>query len=106
MGMTKCELALYLHPEFPESFIPQTTPFDGTRRVADFVDLDRKLILEVDGWDHKNDFARTFELACGGFTVFRVTNDDVESDLDLTIRYIKYRIQLFDNNYKEEYYAS
>jgi very-short-patch-repair endonuclease len=53
--------------------------------IADFVCLDAKLIVEIDGSQHAEsgyDRARDAELKAGGFRVLRFWNDDVLRDLD------------------------
>jgi very-short-patch-repair endonuclease len=58
------------------------------RYVVDFVSLDGKLIVEVDGATHsepvevKRDRGRTEVLEACGFLVVRVTNTDVYENLD------------------------
>jgi len=58
------------------------------RFIVDFVTLDGKLIVEVDGATHstdaelRRDAQRTFILESLGFHVVRVTNDDVFRNLD------------------------
>jgi very-short-patch-repair endonuclease len=56
--------------------------------IADFVCLDAKLIIEVDGATHSTDaeiardVTRDTELAQLGFFTLRVTNDEVYNNLD------------------------
>lgn len=58
------------------------------RYIVDFVTLDGKLIIEVDGGTHSTaqerrlDDARTHELERLGFHVVRVTNTDVYKNLN------------------------
>ncbi len=58
------------------------------RYVVDFVTLDGKLIVEVDGATHstsselKRDEVRTKVLEASGFLVVRVTNTDVYENLE------------------------
>jgi very-short-patch-repair endonuclease len=58
------------------------------RYVVDFVTLDGKLIVEVDGVTHsspaeiKRDQARTEVLEACGFLVLRVSNQDVYDNLE------------------------
>ncbi len=53
--------------------------------VADFVCLEAKLIVEIDGSQHaqsERDRVRDAELATRGFRVLRFWNDDVLKDID------------------------
>jgi very-short-patch-repair endonuclease len=65
------------------------------RYVVDFVTLDGKLIVEVDGVTHseadaiKRDAARTRVLESCGFFVLRVTNTDVYDNLDDVLELIE-----------------
>jgi very-short-patch-repair endonuclease len=58
------------------------------RYIVDFVSLDAKLVIEVDGATHSTDEERardeerTRELQRLGFQVIRVTNTDVYKNLD------------------------
>jgi very-short-patch-repair endonuclease len=58
------------------------------RYIVDFVSLDRKLIIEVDGATHSTcaerhrDEARTRELERSGFQVTRVSNTDIYRNLN------------------------
>ncbi len=58
------------------------------RYIVDFVTLDGKFIVEVDGATHstererKRDARRTAELEGIGFHVFRVTNTEIYENLD------------------------
>ena len=58
------------------------------RYIVDFVTLDGKLIVEVDGGTHATPDERardencTHELEARGFHVLRITNDDVYKNLD------------------------
>jgi very-short-patch-repair endonuclease len=58
------------------------------RYIVDFVSLDGKLIIEVDGATHSTraernrDEARTRELEGSGFQVIRVNNTDIYRNLD------------------------
>jgi len=58
------------------------------RFVVDFVTLDGKLIVEIDGATHatdeelKRDTVRTEILKSLGFHVVRVSNDDVRTNID------------------------
>lgn len=63
--------------------------------IADFVCLDKKLIIEIDGGYHQNenqqyiDAQRTHDLNALGFTVIRFTNDEVLSELQNVVEKIK-----------------
>ena len=53
--------------------------------IADFVCMEAKLIVEVDGTQHaesRRDVARDADLEAGGFRVLRFWNDEVMRDLD------------------------
>ncbi|TIO47146.1 MAG: endonuclease domain-containing protein [Mesorhizobium sp.] len=53
--------------------------------VADFVCLEARLIIEIDGSQHadsESDRIRSAELKASGFRVLRFWNDDVVKDLD------------------------
>jgi 5-methyltetrahydrofolate--homocysteine methyltransferase len=52
--------------------------------VADFACLDPKLVVEVDGDSHigHDESRRTGYLESMGFRVVRVTNEEVQNDLD------------------------
>ncbi len=62
--------------------------------IADFVALDKKLIIEVDGSQHldeKNmvkDNIRTEYLESLGYKVIRVFNNDIFNNLDSVLEYI------------------
>lgn len=61
--------------------------------IADFVCLDRRTVIEIDGESHLNnkeyDEARTGFLNEAGFQVIRFTNDEVKSDLAKVLDNIK-----------------
>ncbi len=63
--------------------------------IADFISLERKLIIEVDGNIHQlpenkeNDRQRTERLSELGFEVIRFTNDEVLSNIDGVVSVIK-----------------
>jgi very-short-patch-repair endonuclease len=65
------------------------------RYIVDFVTLDGKLIVEVDGVTHsrpsevKHDRARTEFLETSGFLVLRVSNTDVYENLDGVLEMIE-----------------
>jgi|SRR6266567_1052859 len=56
--------------------------------IVDFVCLDEKLIIELDGWQHKEekqeryDIVRTEFLESCGFCVLRFWNNDVNANLN------------------------
>jgi very-short-patch-repair endonuclease len=64
--------------------------------IADFVCLDKRLVIEIDGEYHKlndeYDQARTAFLKDEGFDVMRFTNDEVMGRLDSVIQQIKSRL--------------
>ncbi len=64
--------------------------------IADFVCLDRRLVIEVDGEYHKNnkefDGARTDFLKKEGFNVIRFTNEQVKNDLKKVLSEIKNKL--------------
>jgi very-short-patch-repair endonuclease len=61
---------------------------------ADFVCRERKLVVEVDGATHgsdaeiANDATRTANLESMGYRVRRVTNDDVERNMDGVLEWL------------------
>lgn len=61
--------------------------------IADFVCLDRRLVIEIDGEYHVNneeyDTARTAFLKDEGFKVVRFTNEEVKKDLSKVLAQIK-----------------
>jgi len=59
------------------------------RYYADFACFHPKLVIEVDGWTHNDqeyDEARDAFMCGEGFTVLRVTNDDVRFHRDDVVR--------------------
>lgn len=84
---------LYLHQTDPESAIEPAIASLGTRYrsqhfmpeaggiIPDFVLLDEKLVIEIDGASHRTtvqkikDAARTVRLGKLGYTVVRITNE-------------------------------
>jgi len=59
------------------------------RYYADFACFHPKLVLEVDGWTHDSleyDAVRDAFMRAEGFTVLRVTNDDVRFNRDGVVR--------------------
>jgi methionine--tRNA ligase beta chain len=67
--------------------------------IADFVCLDKMLIIEVDGLIHQlpenkvNDLERTEWLNKEGFTVIRFTNEEVLAETDKTLELISLKLQ-------------
>jgi very-short-patch-repair endonuclease len=64
-------------------------PFENF--VLDFVCLDRKLVIEVDGSQHldsMDDQKRDALLACAGFRVLRFWNDQVLNETDAVLEKI------------------
>ena len=63
--------------------------------IADFICLERKLIIEVDGKYHESpeqkahDELRTHDLEAYGYTILRFTNEDVTYHLQTVINHIK-----------------
>jgi len=70
------------------------------RYVVDFVSLDGKLIVEVDGVTHstpseaERDRARTHILEACGFLVLRVSNTDVYDNLEGVLELIEGTLRL------------
>lgn len=65
--------------------------------IADFVCLEKKIIIEVDGGQHCNSFEdvqRTFYLKKEGFRVVRFWNNEIDSNLDGCIEFLKREIKL------------
>ena len=57
--------------------------------ILDFVSFERRVIVEVDGWQHIDsvrDVARDALFRAEGFCVLRFANEDVLDDLD-SVRY-------------------
>lgn len=54
--------------------------------IADFICLKKKLIVELDGWQHSEqksyDLERTNYLKRQGFKVIRIWNEEINSNLD------------------------
>jgi len=59
------------------------------RYIVDFVTLDGKLIVEVDGVTHSDDKARTDVLEACGFLVVRVSNIHVYENLEGVLELIE-----------------
>ena len=63
--------------------------------IADFICLERRLVIEVDGGYHStpeqqnDDVIRTEFLEHRGFTVIRFTNDEVDRNLQTVLQKIK-----------------
>jgi very-short-patch-repair endonuclease len=64
------------------------------RYIVDFVSIERKLVIEVDGATHStdeemaSDTCRTAEIEGFGFHVVRVTNTDIYKNLDGVLDWI------------------
>lgn len=69
--------------------------------IADFVCLDKKLIVEVDGEIHnyqkEYDEARTKELEKEGYTVIRFENKQIFTDIDKVLAEIRQQLQVLTN---------
>lgn len=66
-------------------------PIDN-KYIADFVCLDKKLIIEIDGSQHSDnsyDKERTVYLEDNGFIVLRLWNNEVDQNLNGCIEFIK-----------------
>ncbi|HAI73780.1 MAG TPA: DNA (cytosine-5-)-methyltransferase [Candidatus Moranbacteria bacterium] len=54
--------------------------------IVDFICLEKKLIIELDGWQHSEqenyDLERTNYLERQGFKVIRIWNEEINSNLD------------------------
>ncbi|MGY3859725.1 endonuclease domain-containing protein [Aeromonas intestinalis] len=67
--------------------------------TVDFICLERRLVIEVDGSQHNrpegqyHDKARTAYLAHEGFRVIRVWNNDVLGRMDTVLAFIKLSLQ-------------
>jgi hypothetical protein len=68
----------------------------GTRPKVDLVWIDGRLAIELDGWgSHGNRVAfmqdrhRDYELTLSGYTVLRLTNDEIAQDLEKAIEKIR-----------------
>ena len=63
--------------------------------IVDFICLDKKLIIELDGWTHStevevaNDKRRTAFLESQGFKVIRFQNIEIKDDMDEVLTLIK-----------------
>ncbi len=59
--------------------------------IVDFVCFEKKLIIEVDGWQHKEEFSGNYEkertrfLERKGYKVIRFWNSDINTNLDNVI---------------------
>jgi len=62
--------------------------------IADFINLSKKLIIELDGSQHLNDInlkydeTRTIYLTEKGYTVLRIYNNDIINNIDSVLNYI------------------
>lgn len=67
--------------------------------VADFICLEKKLIVELDGWQHgvgeglKHDEERTRFLVSEGYEVLRFWNNDVNDNLEGVLLRIEERLK-------------
>ncbi|HHE76805.1 MAG TPA: endonuclease domain-containing protein [Candidatus Parcubacteria bacterium] len=56
--------------------------------IVDFVCLDKKLIIEIDGWQHKEEKQKRYDkerssfLKSLGFKILRFWNNDINTNLD------------------------
>ena len=72
--------------------------------IPDFVCLENKLIIEIDGDIHQvpenieHDLGRTQELEKLGYTVLRFTNDEVENNLPKVLIEINNKIKALENS--------
>ena len=63
--------------------------------IVDFICLDKKLIIELDGWTHSteaevaNDIRRTAFLESQGFKVIRFQNIEIKDGMDEVLTLIK-----------------
>jgi 5-methyltetrahydrofolate--homocysteine methyltransferase len=77
--------------------------------IADFICLAKKLIIEVDGLIHQlpgnkeNDEVRTFWLKSKGYTVVRVTNEEVINDIEKVLLTIEQKLQTLPFAEKKNY---
>ena len=66
--------------------------------IADFICLDQRLIIEVDGEYHfteqqtEEDMGRTRRLENMGYTIIRFTNSEVQNSIDSVLEIIKQNI--------------
>jgi very-short-patch-repair endonuclease len=95
-GQTSAEARLWrglLNRQLEHWKFRRQQPVEGY--IVDFVSLDAKLIVEVDGATHSTateiarDAARTRVLETSGFFVIRVTNREVYDDLDSVLETIR-----------------
>ena len=67
--------------------------------VADFYCHDRRLVLELDGGIHEerqqkiHDENRDANLIALGYKVLRLTNEEVQADLDSALERIRHRLE-------------
>lgn len=58
------------------------------RYIVDFICVENKVIIEIDGWQHKDDFSgerekqRTLFLEAQGYRIVRFWNNDVDKNCD------------------------
>lgn len=94
-GMTPCEKVLWekLRKLFCGIKFRRQHPIADY--IADFICLERKLIIEVDGKYHESpeqkahDEIRTHDLEAYGYTILRFTNEDITYRLQTVINHIK-----------------
>jgi len=77
--------------------------------ITDFICLAKKLVIEVDGLIHQlpdnmeNDEVRTFWLQSKGYTVIRVSNEEVINDIEKVLLSIEQRLQTLPFAEKKTY---
>lgn len=103
-GMTKCEYLLDNYPGFKDlGFKYHGKTFRNSSGngslIPDFVNEDKKLIIEVDGWYHETNEQSQRDSAKDkflydkyGYSVIRVPNSEIENSIDRVISLIKERI--------------
>ncbi len=70
--------------------------------IVDFVCLEKKLIIEIDGGYHseyeqiQKDEHRTENLVSMGFSVIRLTNEELFADIESVLNYIKEQLYKYD----------
>ena len=70
----------------------------GSKYIVDFICLEKKLIIEIDGGSHNmkksRDNIRDNYLIKQGFKVIHLTNDEICNDLEESINKIKKNLKL------------
>ena len=65
--------------------------------IADFYCIDKKLVIEVDGWTHDDkyeyDKARDEYMQSLGIKVLRIADADVKRDMCSVLEWIKYNLE-------------